>query len=428
MKPELKIYFLVGQYYIHAEPYHKLASELRSLGLNCSLYYIGEMPNDHSLNTSVKQKLQNIQVKNLPIYFLNTKKGFINRPLQFVRLFLNKFILKMFICDKKPDLVIVSGDITNMNTRLFLDLCKELNIKVLLIPITIPGKSVVNSNSNKNIPMARFVRLVLRYFNLEKVVFFRDWVLGNYHEESVIALPDENTRRLLCKNGVSDKRLAIVGNIEWDKINDILLMPIEKIKAKVFRTIDIPQNSKLVVFCTELVQDIYGIEYCERILQLLYDAFEGLPENIKVVIKLHPREPINFVRLYRKIFKGKRFCIIQDIDNYFLLRASKLVISFYSALLSDAALLETSVLSIRTIDDETPIRFGQISEFVHITSDEEIKVKVLRALTDDYFRSAAFDFVNLWKKQSNIEIDGKSVKRTVDLILDQIGIEAINDI
>ena len=122
-----KVFFLVGQYYIQAEIYNRLASMLADTDVECRLYYIGESLKEFRRNIG----FQTNNIRDLPIFFLNAKPGFFNRPLQFVRLVLNKYLLKYFLKREKPDMVVVGGDIANMNTRLLFDECERMGINVL---------------------------------------------------------------------------------------------------------------------------------------------------------------------------------------------------------------------------------------------------------------------------------------------------------
>ena len=189
-----KVFFLIGQYYLHAEPYSKLASMLRDAGTECRLYYIGESLKEFRRDLGFQSMIRKTNTRDLPLFCLNTKPGFINRLLQFIRLVLNKYTLKYYLHREKPDLVVAGGDITNMNTRLFLDECERFGINVLMVPIVDMidvDSGIINPAPNKGVPMAWLVRLALRYFNLEEVVFFKGWVLGSYHKQSVIALPNK---------------------------------------------------------------------------------------------------------------------------------------------------------------------------------------------------------------------------------------------
>lgn len=416
MKKRCKIFFLVGQYYLHAKPYYKLASMLQDRNVECRLYYIGDGSAKSGQYTQMPFKKIRIGIKDLPIFSLNANRGFLNRLCQVAFLVLNKLVLNIFLYMEKPALVVVSGDIADINTRLFLSICQFRSIKVLMIPITIPGRGVINPDPKKNIPMANLVKLFLRGLGLERVVFFRDWVLGSFHKDSIIALDDENTKRLLCENGISNKRLVVVGNLAWDEIYATLQLPIEQIKESVFKTIGCEKDKRIVVYCTEIIQSIYGVDYFLKINQLLYNAFELLPDNIKVIIKYHPREPEDIIELYKQIFTGGRYFFIRNIDNYFLIRSSDVVIGFYSAILNEAALLDVPVLSMRINSNNAPMRFGCVSEFVHITKEQDIYSKIHKILFDKTFINAAKQHIAKWIQSSGIVIDGFSGSRAINMI------------
>jgi len=418
-----KVFFLVGQCYIHAEPYSRLASMLRNAGTECRLYYIGESLKEFRGDLGFQSMIRKTNTRDMPIFCLNTKPGFINRPLQFIRLVLNKYILKYFLHREKPDLVVVGGDIANMNTRLFLDECERFGINVLMAPITdVNSGIIINPAANKGVPMAWLVCLALRCFSLEEVVFFKGWVLGSYHEQGVIAVPNKEIMQTLLDNGIQKERLVVVGKPFYDSIYDILQRSRDKIRSEVSSIVgfECTQDLRLVVYCTEVMQSIYSIEYVMNIDRLLYDAFNAFSDSVKVVIKFHPREPADVVALHKKALCGDRFYFVSSIDNYALLRAADVVISFWSTMLIDAALLKTPVLSIRLIDDKAPVIFDRTSEFTHITSEKEFQTKIWKMLFDRNFIDASAAVVSRWKDSVGIVIDGHSCERIAELIKVQI--------
>ena len=191
----------------------------------------------------------------------------------------------------------------------YIQLWVESLINVLMVPVSDVNSGIINPAPNKGVPMARLVCLALRYFSLEEVVFFKGWVLGSYHKQGVIAVPNKEIMQTLLDNGIHKERLVVVGKPSYDSIYDILQRSCDKIRSEVSSVVgfECTQDLRLVVYCTEVMQSIYGIEYVMNINRLLYDAFNALPDNAKVVIKFHPREPADVVALHKKAFCDDRF-------------------------------------------------------------------------------------------------------------------------
>jgi hypothetical protein len=303
---------------------------------------------------------------------------------------------------------------------LFLDISEQTGLKTVLVPIVIPGPAVMNPDRDKNVPFAHLVRLILKMFNLEKTIFFRGWVLGSYHRHAMIAVSSDDIRQCLIDNGISGQRIVVTGNPNDDKIFDILSLNFDEIQSSVYTSLHYPEDTCLIVYCTEVIQDIHGLQYLIDINRKIFETFNALPNYYRVVIKLHPRENETAKKLFFEAFTGERYRIVQnDTELLRLMRSAKVVISHYSAVLMDAALLGTTVLSIRILaNEDIPIRFGEINPFIHIQSYDEVKAKCHAAVLESSFVDGQKKVIKQWIDNKGLQIDGQSSHRISNLIFE----------
>lgn len=389
-------------------------------GVSSQIFYLGDFTDGSKPRQYFQNKGKQFNIQRPPVFYLRIKRGLWNKIAIFFKLISNKYLFIIFFALIRPGLVVAGGDITNMNTRLMLDTCVRMGIKILMIPLTIPGPGVVNKDPQKGIQGACFIRIILKFFGLERVVFFRGWVLGSFCQLGKIALPDKQSADNLKNQGIDPKRIVNVGSILNDKISDYLSFSLKEARSFIAQSVGISMESPLITYCTEMIQSIYGEAYIEHIHEYLAKAFSALPDGVQVIIKLHPREPEDWIKKCEQVFSGERYLFIREINNYALLRASNLAIAFHSAILVEAALLDVPVLSIRTVEDGVPIRFGKISKSVHVTDESELLEKISAMLFDENFQKKHRTQIARWKRDDGIVNDGRSCDRICQLIREEI--------
>jgi len=417
----MKVIFLLGNLYLHAAPFERIRAILREDHIEASLYYVGDECPWCSRKSALVAGWED--VKKPPIYGIRTDGSIVARAAQFAKVLINRKSIMSFLRREAPDVLITGGDITNINTRLFLDISDRLRIKTILVPIVMPGPAVMNPDHDKSIPYARFVRSILRCLDLERTIFFRDWIIGSYARHAWIAVSSGDVKQELMQHGISGERIEVTGNPGDDLVYDVLAMDIHQLRSSIYNMLMFSDDFVFIIYCTEIIQDVYGMPYLKEINAVLLQAFNALPENCRVVIKLHPREPLDITEYYEKIFAGERYRIIKnEFDIKRLMRLAKVVIAHYSAVLSDAALLGATVLSIRlTPDDQIPVRFDDINSHIHIQTDKEIKDKLLEAVSETSpLVTSQKETIRQWIQKKGLHCDGKNARRVADLIKKQM--------
>jgi len=415
----MKVLFLIGNLYLHAEPFGRIGDILSGFGVDSELYYTGD--EDIVGDGSGIAEIGQAHIKSLNLFKIKPGGSLFDHALHLLRVMINRIRIHSFLKREKPLVLVTGGDITNINTRLFLDLADGMGIKTVLVPVVIPGISVVNPSPDKNIPWARFARYLLRLIKMERTIFFRGWVLGSYQRTALIAVPNEDAKHQLLGNGIAPERIVVTGNPKDDRIHDLHSRG-TKAESDLKALFGCPEDSQLIVYCTEVIQDIHGISYFEQINERLSDLFRGLPDDCWIVIKLHPREPLHIEQAYRRQFREGRFCVVRnEVDILALLNAARLVIGHFSAVLADAALLGATVLSIRILaGNDIPIRFDVLNPFIHIGSYDELEWKCRAAIFEPSFGLKQKDAIDHWMGKAGFHHDGRNAQRIANLIAGQI--------
>ncbi len=406
------IFFLVSNLYIHLKPFQRVSALLKEQGVKSTLFYL-----DSGTNKSLAGAGCAINgLHKFPPFRaeISTQSIPAAKIMQFAGLLADKYSFRNFLQRNRPALFVTGGDITDVHGRLLHDTCRSLAIKTLIVPVTIPGPAFVNPDADKGIPLAGLARKASSFFGLEKTIFFRDWVLGSYDTNAIIALPDKAVFDVLTRNGISEQRLFVTGNPVHDDLFELLNQPRFEIEQEVKSGLGIADDKRILLYCTEIIQDVYGAGYLQKINSRLEKAFSGLPKGYTVVIKFHPREPQGIKDLYRETFRGPGYAFAEHSNVLKLIRSSELTVAHYSAVLKDAALLGSPLLSIKA-DENMPVLFGSSSELVHSYPDE-VELKIGKLLFDCEFQDNQKRLLREWMLANQINIDGRSSARIAELI------------
>lgn len=283
-------------------------------------------------------------------------------------------ILKNIYETEKTDLVIVFGDITKFARTVALT-SKARGIKTLL----------------------------LQHGGVEDVPFF-----GNTLITDKIALFGSRYKDVYLKMGIDEKRLVVVGNMLYDDL-------IKKIsmfdKKKVFNELELDKNKKLLTYMS--VPELNESEQ-EALMAPLIEGVKKM-KNIQLVIKLHPTE--QDIDLHRKIIKkyGIDAKIIKDFDTYALIWASDVIITTYSTVGSETAIMGKPLVTLNYFD----------KTYIANYSGEGIAIPAMKNNVAEAIEKALYDRNAIKKlkiaqkrfiKGSCYKLDGKAGERVKKLI------------
>jgi len=408
-----KVLFFPHYFYLSYEPFRRIIASLDCREVEGYVVHMHCKSFDESKAFPLK-RLQDdgCPFKQLPFVSIGRKgTSLLVKSTRFLEFLINYRRIKHFLRAEQPALVVVESDLGGMYIRFILDTCRRMHVPALIIvPIDFgSGRCDANSNTEARVPI--LARLFLRLLGIERLMLFDGSLIGSYFKEAKILVASKAMKNQLVESGICRERVLVTGIPRHDDLYELLRTPVDAIKAEIYSYFGWDTSDKMVVYFTQLIQRVYGADYMRRINKLLGHAFEELPADCRVVIKLHPREDAN----YSEIFSGDRYRVIRDIDADRLLRAADLAISHFSSILSDAALLGTPLLSINILNDKHRATFGLGQELVQINSEAEF-TKIHDMLYDIKFQNAARALLESWIKDNVAAVDGHSSERIADVI------------
>jgi len=418
-----KVIFVPYNLYLHYDSFQRVMAELGKMGVETFLLRLSNLPYYYTLSGSINDHSSSTQCRVQDVSILKLLPGCMGmarRTLNFLFYPINVSRLRRFLRKEKPDMVVVGSDLGHLEIRALLDICRRSGIPVLILTAanSWPIRTVEFPKTNKM--KYDFRRNCLRLLGLD-ALFFDGYLYGSFHEEALITVSARQQREHLLNSGILAERIVATDNPAHDALYEIKNISMEAAKSKVMQELNWDVGKKLICYCTERIQDIYGDEYLERINQSLLDAFEGLPEDCYVVIKLHPKEDSRSIGQYNQWFKGTRYKVLRDTDLPRLLYISNLVLGHFSQTLITSALLGSPTLSLHLIKDDERMVFGVSKDILYVANEIEIHEKISRIILDQEFRAAHSKALHNWITEQSFQVDGQSAYRIADVIKNSIG-------
>lgn len=289
--------------------------------------------------------------------------------------------IRRWVEHNKPDLLIVTSDLGPQKVRFLME-----SAKLNQIPVVIFYSFDVPDGNNSTMSdmlcskldrfsnvMASFVRANVR----EKEI------VGSYNSSATICVVSESTRQKLVEKGIPPYRIKVVQA-------PVPMVDHEQV-VKVREKLEVCSETKVVLFFTECIECIYGMDY----LTNLYSSLAGIlaelaeQEDILFVIKLHPRESKTSIDFVRNTFTGRHVRILDNYDVEELIAAADLSLAHFSKVLITAALMGKPFLSLNLLNDRkrTFIK-KQFSEEVEVHVIAELGEKIINAISDGPASSA----------------------------------------
>jgi hypothetical protein len=413
----MKVLFAPYYFYLHYESFKRVAASLNRSGIDAAILH---MP-CNAFNENRRFGIERIRADGCPVRQLQLCdlgwKGAstIARMTRFPNLLVNRKRTREFLNAERPQLVVVGSDLGGLYVRLLLDCCREAGIQTMILASSASGPPAVDSNAGQTIRVWPAVKALLRMLDLDRVALFDHWQIGSFNTEAPIAVPGTTLKEELLRYGISEDRVFVTGDPAHDAIYELKQEIAAEIRSQICSRLGWPARSHLIVYCTEVIHEMLGRAYLVGLNRLLAQAFADLPDDCRVVVKLHPRETSETEALFRQAFRGHRYLVRRDLNLLRLLRAAHLCVGHYSRTLIDSVLLGTPVACINLARDEKRMLFDTSFSEMRIESGHEFH-KIRTLLEDAATRDIVERKLQDWRFRYASALDGESSNRNAALI------------
>jgi len=408
----MKILFFPLYYYMQYAPFKLIIRYLTGQGVDARLVYI---PNISEADESASFNPRVFDEDRVPytmfklIRFTRPYPRLIQSAFQLMQFLINRWRLTRLLTAQKPDAVVISSHLGQVYIRLLQVLCFKTGIPVVSI-WTIPARL----DEQKHVPST-----VSRLFGVHNVL---EWDHYNrYMQRHVFLASGEDLKNyLIAIQGLPKEQVVVTGNPLHDDIYRQVRSLNPQQRLFLWEHLNFASSDRYIVLLSELIQDVAGQNYVARLIAGLHDLFEKLPQQIKVVVKYHPREPEIVQALYERCLPGTRYRFLQRQDLIPLLKFAELAVGHFTSALEIALVAGTPGLSIQMNADIRQSFFKDDKyRLLVASSPEHLERKITSILFDPDFRCGVQDVANAWVKENFGVFDGKNAARAANVIMSQ---------
>ena len=403
------ILFFPHYYYLQYEGFLLVMRELQKLECDARMVLMHSKSFDESAAfTTERLKNEGCPLRVFrPLRLRWRPQWLVTRILQGAGVAVDSLRMRGFLRRERPDIVVVGSDLGGAYIRLVLDVSRRQGIPSLILSAVDYGLAASDQERGAGAAFPRAIQAISRLLGLSRILFFEGDVLGSYATNSKVLVPSRAARNGLVKEGIAEERITVVGNPARDRTAELRKQPKGEVKARVLHALGWEGGSLLVVYCTEVIHYVYGLPYLERVNALLLKKLEGLPVEVRVVVKLHPRESEESQAEFRTTFRGERFRVVRDQDLLPLLRAADLVVGHFSSVLLDGMRLDTPILSLNLRGDQRRELLGPDMKLLTIRREADLH-KIRDVLYCADFREACQRSAADWLRE-NGAVSGEGI-------------------
>jgi len=239
---------------------------------------------------------------------------------------------------------------------------------------------------------------------------------GPMYADRVAAI-DHYSRQIYVKRGkVESERVVLTGLPRWDIMSQVMRQAkLKNPSSKVRTKLRIDDDTKFVTFAAQNLP----IAHTWHMLTPVLSTVETMPDAF-LVIKLHPADKHAAddyrARLSTCGLENHKAIVVDDIDTPTLLAASDLLITGFSNVALEAALLEKPVLIVNLTNQPDPLPFVENGIALGAYSEAEVEQKLIALLTDASTREDLKVRRKEYFAQNPQLLDGRATERVVTLL------------
>lgn len=265
--------------------------------------------------------------------------------------------LKVFLKNINPDCIITGTSANDFTEKYLWKAAKDLNIASI---------AILDYWSNYGIRFSKYGTKDIEKYNHNKTF--------DYLPDFIIVM-DEFAKSEMVQEGIDEKIIYPLGNPHFENIIE-QSKTVKNVYSK-FAT----KNEFLITFASQPYNEDYGKGNEKLVLEHLIEAVQN--KNVKIVIKLHPKEDFSKYAEFKDLPN-----VILDKDTLptEIIMASDLLISMTSMFLIEAMILGKNILSYQP-DEISPDKFvltrNKMLPFVK--TKKNFKEKVLNILNGERY-------------------------------------------
>jgi len=328
------------------------------------------------------------------------------------------------ILDDLPPAFIVTGTEVFYADRFFLHEAKRRGIPSLCLFSVLPDKKdvVEQLRTVRNNIQGRFLRLLHHVYNtvLENLGMpFQRIPTPSRGEATKISVWNEYQKEILIERGGIPNKIIVTGCPAHDLIYERLMNPSDEIRNKIGELLIIPQDKEIILFGTQpLVADnLCTFEEQRGLTELVIETCAKFDKCI-LVIKRHPRELAKEYAYLDEHPLRERFRLVSDRDAelYDLIEASRVLITLWSTIATDAILFDRDVVTINLIGMEVPLDYAESGAALGVYQDGKLFDALDRIFNDENVQQELRRGRRRFIDEYLPTFDGKAADRVVALI------------
>jgi len=229
-----------------------------------------------------------------------------------------------------------------------------------------------------------------------------------------VAAIDEYSRQIYIRRGsLRPDQVIKTGLPRWDTIETADRKETEAMN-ELRAQVGLAPTDRIILFATQPLP----ISYTERVLKAIVRGLKPYDQdNLRLVIKLHPRESLD---VYNNLHFAQGAAIspivVKNVDLRTLLVTSELLITGFSNVALEAALLDKPVLIINLTGTPDPLPFVENGLALKASSEQEVEKRIAELLsssaTAKQLRASRHQYI----EENPQLLDGCATDRIVDII------------
>lgn len=405
----MKVYFVPHYLYTHFQYFDTLKNALIEKKISVKFFYVVTDKLVHDGNFEYLNRIHSNNIIRPNLFITSNNSNIFYRVNKLIKHLINFIVLKNKLLKDLPDLVILGTDTGGISIRMVQHVCKKYNIPIVVAQsvLFLPTKERLELKSN-------YSNLILNFLDMlgfRKIFTYIGEIPGMYYEDNYVFCIGDSSKRIMEAFGKNPKYIYKIGNPFYDTLKNKTNSNINKklLSHNKFT------NNKVITYFTEMIQEVNGEDYFDKVNSVIKSVFDNLDFDITVIIKPHPRENEYFIKKLINHFKGVRYFVDLKTESNTLISESILSIAHNSTILFNALIINKPIISINFINNDSFLKFPKI--FL-VESHYDLYNLVNKILFDDNFKYLIRKEIYCWKINNiSHSEDHSSTRHAVDAIL-----------